>query len=449
MTWRQKNKLITHLLVWIGCISLYLAVFFPLARVMGLDLEALLVNLAQDYGPSEPILWFAKSRWIRVGKILLMCGSAPLFLLSLSSLAYRLIPGRWELESPLSRLPRGAQLALAAVSLILYLVFCFPLSLGLGVWLQVEAYWWVQWYQNLDPLMAQIRQGAPLVLLPGVVAGGMWCAWCVAQPWPRGDVPPSLGRRALRAAWLVVALPALLVALGPLAVGAVHAARVLAAPGPGAFEARCGGCHDLALSLYYIKTPVEWERTVKTQKEEEKVPLTPDEEQAVLGFLKGSRSFSDGWTFHSRCQRCHISTWGWADRSPAEWARVVDGLARWSPYYFRPDIKDQILRHLGRTRSGSSTLPGLSAKTHASFEATAKVCARCHSLSHGADRYQGKGAAEIRRVVQRMNRKLARPLPATQLPGLTRSYGELISDPQRFDRLFPHDRPQKDGWVKW
>jgi len=449
MTRRQKNKLIAHLLVWIGVISLYLAVIFPLARVMGLDLEALIVNLAQDYGPSEPPLWFADAQWIGWGKLLLAAGSAPLFLLTCTGLVYCLLPRRWRLESPFLGLPRWSRISVALASLVLFLWFCFPLSLGLVVWLQVEAYWWVQWYQNLDQLMEQIRLYAPPILLPGVVAGGIWAASFAVRCKRDAPLKRSIGRKTLRAAWLVVSVPTVLAALGPLAMGALHAGRVLAAPGPAVFEDKCGGCHDLALSLYYIKTPVEWERTVKTQEEEEGVDLSPEEREDVLGFLLGSRSFSDGWTFRTRCQRCHLSTRGWAKRRPEEWARVVDGLARWSPHYFRPDVKAQVLRYLGRTRAAAGARQGLDSKTHAAFQETARACSGCHSLSHGADRSRGQAPAELKRLVRRMNRKRAQPLSPARLSSLARTYQQLISDPARFERLFPHDRPAEDGWIKW
>ena len=446
---RYRKSIILHLLVWAVALASYLAVIFPLARVLGLDLEALIVNLAQDYGPSDPPAWFADTRWIGWGKLLLAAGTAPLYLLFFAGLGYRLLPRRWTAESPVLLLPSRVRLAVAVIAFALYAAACFPLSLGLVVWLQVEAYWWIQWYQNLDPVMEWIRLQAPLALLPGLIIAGAWAAWFVTRRRRQGAPRPSLARRAKRAALLVVTLPALAVALGPLVVGALHAGRILAAPGPGVFEAKCGGCHDLALSLYYIKTPVEWERTVKTQMEEEQVQLTPDEQEAVLGFLVGARSFSDRWTFRTRCQRCHFSTSGWADRSPADWSRVVDGLARWSPYYFRADIKDQLVRHLSRTRSPKEVHQQVSTKTAPSRQEAVGACSRCHSLSHGADRYRGKGREEILHLVKRMNRKLARPQEPSLLPRVARGYGALIHDPQQIDRLFPHDRPREDGWVKW
>ena len=428
-------------------VVLYLVLLYPLARALALDYQALVENLSQDYSPSQAAQWYADRAWIPFGKLVILAGAGPLFLLAAASVLYYLLPWRVVVANPLRGLPGRWRWAVGLGTFGCFAGACLPGSLALAVWLQVEAYWWIQWYTNVDLVLEQIREYAPPAMLPGMLLAGARCAWLTLRR-PRVSGRP-LWRKLLSAGGVVLALPLLAPFLGVLVVGAVHASRLVGRPGAGVFEEKCSGCHDLSLPLYYIKTPAEWERTVKTQIEQEGVHLATNQRADVLGFLLGMRSFSDSWTFHSRCQRCHLSTSGWAHRRPADWAATVDRLARWSPYYFRPDVKAQLLRHLTRHRSRPEARLGLDRVAYDQAWEVARVCSRCHTLSRGLKDYRSASAARLMRLFQRMNLKLARPLGQQQLQRLREPYRKLLADRERLKRLFPHDRPTEDGWLKW
>lgn len=435
-------RLALHILVWAGAGLLYLLAWYPLARVLALDLQALLVNVAQDHSPTQPAAWYADPAWSPAGELAIKFGPAPLLVLVTATLCYRLLPRRLELDQPLQGIARRHRMAIGALVWGALATAALPLALALGVWLQVEAYWWIQWYGNLDFVLEQIRQVAPLAMLPGLALVGLWATWRSLRR------PPPARRRRWRWARRLGAALAVLLLLAPVWVAlALHGPRVIRAPGPTVFEQKCGGCHDLALSLYYIKTPVEWQRTIKTQEQQEGVRLSGPERQAVLGYLLGSRSFSNSWTFRTRCQRCHLSI-SWDDRTPADWAALTARLARWSPYYFRPDARAQVVAHLSRTRSRPDARLGLDRASYEAYQKLNSTCSRCHSLSRQAEHYRTAPAARTR-LLRRMNRKLTRPLAPGQLSKLTQSYHRLLSDPRLLQRLFPHDLPVAEGWVPW
>ncbi len=441
----RRNRILGHLLVWGGAALIYLALVYPLARALALDLQALLENTSQDYSPNQPAPWFADRAWIPQGKALILAGAAPLVLLFLGTLGYRLLPWRVVVANPVRGLARPWRWLLGAAVLGLFAAASLPLALAGSVWLQVEAYWWIQWYINVDMVLEQLREVAPPAVLPGMLLAGAWCTWgCLRRP--RLDRRP-LWARLLKIALALAALPVLAPLIGASLVGAVHAGRVLASPGPGVFEERCAGCHDLTLPLYYVKTPAEWARTVETQIKVEGVRLDADQRQEVLGFLVGMRSFSDAWTFRTRCQRCHGDVG--PDRSPEDWSATVDRLARWSPYYYRPDVKAQLMRHLERTRSRPDARTAADDKAHEAAWRTGKFCSRCHSFSRGRARNLSMSDERIRKLFQRMNGKLARPVSSAELDRLRAPYRRLMSNPALLRRLFPHDQPVEDGWIKW
>lgn len=444
----RRNRLLKHALVWSAALALYWALLHPLAQALALDFQALLENMSQDHSPSQASEWYADRAWIPHGKALILAGAAPLLVLAFASLFYYLLPWRVVINNPLLALSCRQRWGLGLGILVAFCGACLPGALGLSVWFQVELYWWIQWYANVDPVMEQTREIAPLAVLPGMVLAGACCVLLSLRR-PRTRRRPQskkmLWARLLLTAGALLALPALALPAG----GLVHAARLVTHPGPGVFQAKCRGCHDLTLPLFYIKTPAEWERTVKTQMEEEGVKLSGGQREDVLGFLLGMRSFSDEWTFRTRCQRCHLSTSGWDDRRPEDWAALVDRLARWSPYYFRSDVKAQVVRHLTRTRSRPDARLGLDGASYEAAWEVARVCSRCHPLSRGLEGHRSATAARIDHLFEQMNRKLARPLGQKQLRRMRGPYRRLLADSERLRRLFPHDLPLKDGWLKW
>ena len=439
-----------HLLVWGAALLLYALGPYRFGRILALDFEALIVNLSQDYSPMQAAAWFASRDWIPAGKLLLWLGPLPATLLVGARVGYRLLRKPLAGANPLARLPGRVRALLLVLALAPLAAACFPFVLALSVWVSVEAYAWIQWYRNVDPAMTRMREIVPLAAMPGALILSWWGVSRAIRPGERTPWRERPGwRKAVTVGGVLVALPPLL-ALGAVgAVGLLHGSRVAAAPGRALFEQRCGGCHDLALSLYYIKTPAEWRRTVETQVKEEGVSLTPAEQDQVHAFLTGMRSFSDGWTFRTRCQRCHQSTSGWARRTRQDWVSIVERVARYSPYYYRPDVRGQLLSHLARTHTDDEGRLGLKGAEYDGFRRLGERCGSCHALSIEARRYSEATGEQLAALVRRMSGKMAHALTAAEQKEAARLYGRLARDPKLLSRLFPHHRPAEDRVIKW
>ncbi len=439
-----------HLLVWGAALALYVLGPYRFGRILALDFEALIINLSQDYSPMQAAPWFASRDWVPAGKLLLWLGPLPTTLLVGARVGYRLLRKPLDGANPLARLPGRARVLLMMLALLPLVAACFPFVLALSVWVSVEAYAWIQWYRHVDPAMAYIREVVPLAAMPGALLLSWWAVSRALRP---GEVTPWRARpgwrKALTVGGALAALP-VLAAFGAVGtVAALHGSRVAAAPGRAIFEEQCGGCHDLALSLYYIKTPAEWRRTVETQVKEEGVPLTREQQDDVHAFLSGMRSFSDGWTFRTRCQRCHRSTSGWEDRTREDWASIVERVARYSPYYYRPDVRGQLLSHLSRTHTDSEGRLGQERAAYKSFREVGERCGSCHALSIEKERYEEAGLGKIQALVRRMSGKMAHALTVEEQQALAITYRALLRDPKLMSRLFPHDRPAEDKVIKW
>ena len=425
---------------WLVAVLSYVLVAHRFTAVLSLDLEALVYNLSQDWAPGFPPPWWARRDWLPAGQLALLLGAAPLWCVTLTALLQRL-SRRWARPArlDLAGLPARVRWGILALCVLPFAAFCAPAGLALSVWISVEAFAWIQWYGNVDPALEWTRNWVPVAFPPAAIVGGTALAcWALA-----GEDEAPRGRRWLRRlAWAAVGIPAaaILVPLG--LVGGLHGSRAAAAPGRQVFEQRCGGCHELGLTLYYVKTPAEWERTVRVQVEVEGVALEPDERDELGAFLRGMRSFPDRWTFRTRCQRCHgLSTGSWDDRTSEEWGRIVDRIARTSPYYYRPDVKAQIVGHLGATHgSAVATVPE-------GVDEVDRRCGACHPVAHGAERILGTDGAET--VIRRMSTKMARPLEPHAQRRLADEYTALIADPEQMGRWLPHDAPAEDGWIRW
>ena len=422
-----------HLIPWAAALILF-AICLRFLRILALDLETLIVNLYQVNELSID--------WVSRGRLALQLTGAPLIVLALARLSYR-VTHRWlGLTFPLAALRPKQRWMLAAPVVSLFTVFCVPFSLGGAVWIAVEIFWWIEWYVTIpDTISAVLTYGSP------VLAAATWLLGLrVAALTFRGQVPREPGRGALAAGkrWAVRLGTALvMLVLLPLAlVMGLHGSKVALAPGLGVFEGTCGRCHFRTRPLYFAKTPLEWERTVKRMKGHEKAPINDAEMAQVLGFLKGMRSYSDSWTFRTRCQRCHHTSYlKWEDRRPEDWDNLVERMGRYSHYYHRKDIRVQLKRHLGAAHADPWATLGLTAAQYKAFKGVEKVCAPCHSLSLAADRYSEAEADEVAAMVERMNQKMPTQLTATQLRKVTADYKDLIADPRQLKRLLPHDRP--------
>ena len=435
-------------LVWTVAVALCLLVGARVTQPLALDLEALVWNLQLDWTTDYDQAWYADAALLPVLVPLLRWAGLPLFAVAIAGLLYRLAGLRDPELDAVSRATPRARLLLGLATLPPFAAFAMPCALGLSVWVEVEVYPWLEWHGQVDPTMGLIHGVGPWLMLPGLLLSGPLLLRATLSR-PSDEAPPQRTRTALaRRRWgRRFASGAAALLLLPFAVGALagcfHATRVARLPGLQVHAEACGSCHERALPLYYVKTPAEWRRTVATHVEIERVALDRHQSTELMGFLGSMRSFSDSWTFRTRCGRCHGSTWrGWDRRSPQDWEAMSARLARWSPYFHRHDAREQVVGflvdRLGRDDGGLLDLPAQEADPVRDLY---DLCALCHSASYEADRYREASEQEVLAMVERMNQKLPEPVAEGKLPDLSRRYSELIADPARFDRLFPHDRP--------
>jgi len=407
---------------------------------MALDIEALLLNFSPDHNMMRPrVLW--------ASLIIQVCG-LPLVAVTTAALLYGLAGPRLGLSNPVRALAARWRVPLGLLILLCWFAYCVPAALGLASWSSVEVTWWIQWYENVLPTTEEIIFTGPLIFGPSLAALGALLA-LLSMSRPRD---PASGKRRLPVrvlGWLVTLL--ILAALLPAAaVAGLHGHRVALVPGESAFRTRCDKCHERSLALYYVKTPEEWKRTVDRQSKKEDANITDEEKEKITAFITGMRSFPDAWTFRSRCQRCHgTSTWSWTERDPKEWDAIVDRLARWSPYYYRREVRAQVKRHLHRTLAEEGATLDLPGDRYAAYHRLADRCGTCHSISRSRDRISKLSDEELTALLQRMNQKMVKRLTPAELKALGATYRELMADPKRFDHLFPHDRMVEDERLPW
>lgn len=431
-----------HLLPWGAALLIYLGVFHRVVRILEIDFEALVMNLYQIHEASLD--------WLPRGRAAVLAGAAPLTVVVLARLLYRLLRRWLGLTFPPARWSRLARLALGTALLLPYLAFCVPASVAVGVWVSMEVFAWLEWFEQVFPIMAITLFKVPYLAMAGGALLGILLAWTAARTAvpvaPAAGLKHKLSRLAWRSMVVLLFVPFLPLA----ALAGIHLARAYPATGLDTYKDKCGGCHIRAQALYFTKTPAEWRRTITRMKAFEKAPINEEQKEEVISFLTGMRSYSDDWIFRTRCQRCHHTNYrDWQDRAPADWAALVDRVGRWSPYYYSRDIKAQLVAHLTRTASTPDATLGLTAQAYRSFKTLEKRCGQCHSLGREAERFSAANETDVAEMMSRMNQKMPRRLEAAELRALNRTYRDIIKDPKRLKELVPHDQPPPDTGPAW
>jgi len=440
----RPRRLRVHLLAWGAAVVAWL-VWDRFGQVLARDVEALIENLVRDWTTDYAQAPYARTDVITPFRLAARFGPVPLLLVAVAGTMYRLTADS-DGYHPLSRLSGRAKGLLAVATLGTFAVAAFPLGLGLSVWVAVELYWWLEWYGDMDPTMLWVHEKAPWLLLPGVLTAGV-AAFVFALSESPDPVLKKKRRRSTtrRLVRYAAAVPLSVLAIGGV-FGAAHASRV-SNVGAEVHADRCGRCHERALPLYYVKAPDAWRRTVATHVDVERVELTTEERTELTEFLSSNRSFSDHWTFRSRCQGCHGSTWReWEPRSVQDWQGIVTRMGWWSPYFYRADVGAQLTRFVAVEGLIDNTggLLDLDAAEATKVRDVVTYCGFCHSVTYEAERYATEDADEVRRMVVRMNDKihLGLRMDEATIDRITEDYSRLIQDLDRFDRLVPHDRPE-------
>jgi hypothetical protein len=428
-----------HAAVWAIVVLTWLLVLAPLLAMAALDFELVVVNqYEQDAATLD---------WLPLGRALVRWGPAPLLLAGLARALYTLAARRAGGERPALIGSRPLRWLLGALLLLPFAAAAVPLAIALTVWVVVEASTWAEWHLDVDPMaewLFAVVPAAALLCLLWLGVRLVTSLWPRAAPEARREPSGLLGTggRAL------VALPglALLLVTAVLATAAApQALRVVGADGRAAFEEHCGTCHFRAASLSYTKTPIEWEQTVERMRP--KIPgLTSEEDsRRIATFLGRVRGVDADAAFRTRCQRCHGATHTrWEARPREQWAEIVRRRQRWSQDYYRGPVADLLVDRLDEHHGDEGATLGLEPHEWRQMRRLEQECAACHSISWNADEYRERDLEAAVGLVERMSQKMVDPLSPDEVREVAGAYKRAIDDPRRFDRLFPHDRPEPD-----
>lgn len=422
---KGENK--KHLAVWIVSAVVYFIFVLPFLRIAALDFEALIFNLYSMSLVDEAIAPY--------GRAAILFGAAPLFIIGLAGIFYRF----FRCEIPLKTLSVGLKAVLGSILYVAFLVFSLAFSVAAAVWISVETVWWIEWIDDVRPAVNDILIQSPPVIFLLFAGFGLvilFAAFGKRSPDPKKIKDEKKLAKIAKAFFTSF----FILAMACIAAGSLfHAFKPASSFGISTFENKCGQCHLRSRPLYFIKTPSQWERTVTRMKDFEKAPIDKSEKKNILSLLTGMRSFSDAWTFRTRCKRCHGDSF--EKRKPDEWAKIVKRVGRYSPYYYEKDVQDQVAAHLGEVKSDPRQTFGLTEPSYERFHALADICLDCHSVSRDADMYREADTATVAAMIERMSIKLNRPLTGAEIDSATFTYSEMIGDPEKFDKLFPHDKP--------
>ncbi len=430
--------------------AFYLTLPLYYLKIMALDYSALLSNFLLEPIADDPLPWYANNYFIRIGNFLLQWGALPFFLLLVGHLGSRL--DLYRKNGCIVQFPQKHKVLLLTAFYVPFLLFCFPFSLAFSVWISVEAFWWVQWYNHINFITNDLLPLIPYFLFPMLCLLGIYlmhaCFSAKSNKNVGGSHPLFFWTLRLLRMAVVILILILVVSIG--GIGLLHASRITTINGPKVYRNKCAGCHDFYLPLYLVKTPNEWRRTIENQINIEKVALTAHEKECITQFLLGMRSFPDSWTFLTRCQRCHFfSPYRWEKRTPDDWENIINRVAKWSPYYYNFDVRQQILNFLVENFSQESNTFGFSPEAFTNYQIVGKTCSQCHSLSYEAERYQYVDQRTIAKMVSRMSRKMPTAIKDQEINFYALTFREMILDQTAFQRMFPHDLPVLKGRLPW
>lgn len=402
----------------------------------------------EDCGDVEFGYLIFHDTWVAWGDRALRYGALPLLALLLVELFLRLRARRVAGARSLRDASPSRRAALAGVTLVPFIFFAVPFALALSVWLVVEAFAWLQWFDSITDITAVVLWWAGPTLAGGTMLAGAGLVYLTLGRRP-ARVRRGRWTRAVRRTFGGLALALIALALFVLGGGILHHWFSLL-PVLGSevsFERHCSECHTPTAPLAYVRTPDQWRSSLEATCFPLMEVQAGDKEE-IVRFLAAMRSFSDAWVFRTRCQRCHVtSVLTWEDRHPEDWDMIVQRLARYSPAYYDAPARAQIVRHLSRVAGAASENGPQDAG--AATGRILRACTSCHFFSRNRDVFHDVSESEAKALVRRMNGKMARPLSESEVREAARMWRAAARDPELLDRLVPHDRPVMEGGPPW
>ena len=325
----------------------------------------------------------------------------------------------------------------------LFSLFAMGPATRIAYWLTVgtitEAWPWQLWGEPyLDLARDMLGQALPYIYYLVMVIGFWGVGWLLKPPPKKRGVPARLALGTPRVALALAAIGASLVLSPALAINSVRLVRNWPPRTDHVLRQNCATCHSPFRPQHYIKSPDMWRRTVRRMVERNGAPVDDATAEKAIRWLQDYRSFSGGWMFRAKCERCHHRTHLLeTPRTAEEWAWIVDRMAWLNTFAYRAEQRDQIKDYLAEELSGAPPPEGT--EERAALDSRLELqrsCNPCHSIALVLE----EGARDdTRAMLERMSYKNPDLVPPDRIDALTEAVDALPDNEDALWDLFPHD----------
>ncbi len=203
-----------------------------------------------------------------------------------------------------------------------------------------------------------------------------------------------------------------------------------------AFRSTCSMCHSAQRPLHFIRSQQAWAITIDRMKTYAGDRMSTEQAEAALAYLVLLRSASPETLFRIKCLACHDDAFTRTTRTPDDWARLVDRLARFNGFYLTQMQAESILEHIRAVPLmwGPETLsPGLDDTARVLYESR---CVHCHTLD--IILLPGIADEDWGLLLARMSEKAPWLATVQEARGLEPWIVRMRQDPDRFRHEVPH-----------
>ncbi len=325
----------------------------------------------------------------------------------------------------------------------LWSLFALGPATRIAYWLTVgtivEAWPWQLWG---EPYLAfadeMLTQGLWMTYVAVVVAGFAGIGWLLREHPRKSGMGRRLAFGGPMVLLAVIGIAASLLLSPLLAINGVRLVRNWPPRTDHLIQDNCAHCHSPQRPQHYIKPPAMWRATVRRMIERNEAPVSDRKAERIIQWLQDYRSFSDGWMFRAKCERCHHRTHILeTDRTAEEWAWIVRRLEWFNGFAYRKDQQEQLARYAMEHLAADPPPEGTPERTALDQRVELMdACNPCHSLSLVLE----EGAMDDpRAMVERMSEKNPTLVPPDRIDALAKACEELPTDEEGFWELFPHD----------
>lgn len=325
----------------------------------------------------------------------------------------------------------------------LFSLFAMGPATRIAYWLTVgtitEAWPWQLWGEPYLELAREMLATALPYIYYLVLVAGFWAVgWLLKPPPEQRRLPARLAIGGPRALVGLAAIAATLVLSPALAINSVRLVRNWPPRTDHVLRENCATCHSPYRPQHYIKSRDMWRRTVRRMVERNGAPVDDATAERAIRWLQDYRSFSDGWMFRAKCERCHHRTHLLeTPRTAEEWTWIIERVGWLNTFAFREEQRRQLERYTAEALSAQPPAEGTPERE--ALDARIELqrsCNPCHSISLVLE----EGALDdVRAMLERMSYKNPDLVPPDRIDALIEIVEGLPDDEETLSELFPHD----------